>query len=104
MPWPRYHPVRCWWYKWRLRVWKRRLAFRLLDLEAQNTHPTGGEKYTDTKQGRIAHTDDLENLVTRARHQIMILTARLNPQALEGIAEYPKMRALKTGERSPEKD
>ncbi len=89
-----------WWHMWRLHVWKRQLAFRLLDLEAQLEHPTGGKQYVDTDRGIEAHTTDIENLVTRARQQIMIHTARISPRALEGIAEYPKARALKSGKES----
>ncbi len=92
-----------WWHRWRVRVWRRRLAFRLLDLKAQEEHPIGG-KYLANEQGIEAYTTDLERLAAKARHQIMIHTARIHPEALEGLVGIPEARALTTGEDTPEAD
>ena len=93
--------MRRWYYKWRIRVWKRRLAFHLLDVKAQEEHPIGG-KYLADDVGLKARMIDLERAVTLARHKIMVSTARIDPKILEGLAEYPKARALTTGKADPD--
>ena len=98
--------MRRWWYKWRLHVWQRRLVLLLLRWEVQQTHPTGGE-YLDCDQGRQTHTTDIENLITRARHQILLYQGSLEPLTIEvinavmgRIENLPEVRALKAGKES----
>ena len=78
------------WYRWRLHVWKRRLAFRLIDKKAQRLHPISG-RYVATTLGVKANTADIERLVAVARHHITAYLCRLGHIAVD---DMPKAKVV----------
>lgn len=86
--------IRRLYYRWRLRVWERRLTHRIIDLKSQEEHPTGGEAIS-TSTGITDYTKKLKDRVIRANQQMMRYRTRINLDTTDEIKAVPIAMALK---------